>query len=61
MDCHGVAVGGGLLPDDAAGSWRVSGGRLEPAPDERPTDEVWLEAHTVGHKPMNDIALPGWR
>ena len=44
MERHGVAVGGGLLPEATERNWRVSGGRLEPAPDERPADEVWLEA-----------------
>lgn len=59
LERHGIAVAGGLLPEEAERNWRVSGGRLEPAPGERPADEVWLEAQegsvgdlfTVGSDP----------
>lgn len=44
LERHGIAVGGALLPASAERNWRVSGGLLEPAPGERRTDEVWMEA-----------------
>lgn len=59
LDRYGIAVGGTLLPENAERNWRVSGGRLEPAPGERPAEEAWLEAQdaalgelfTVGSDP----------
>ena len=43
-DRHGIAVGGRLLPGSAERNWRLSGGRLDPAPEDRRTEAVWLEA-----------------
>jgi len=56
LDRHGIAVAGGLLPEDAERNWRLSGGRLEPAAGDRPVDEVWLEA---GEGSVGDLFSTG--